>query len=322
MPRARGDKEYILPTRGLNTEANLLHFPTEFSPDCINMEIDYNPQIVRPRKGVATTGNPVLSEARNSNAHDVGISSFLWEAVAEDADLNFVVVQVGRWLYFFDDSQLTNATTAANGKKLDVNDLLSGTSLGTLALAEPTRLEFANVKGNLLICSPQIDPTIVQWNGTDFDVTALNLQMRDLLGIEDGLKVDERPTTLSDDHKYNLFNQGWAKQRRDAAGSAVESDPITVFYNAFTPKVYPSNADIVYLGMIEDSGDLIFDPEWLRDQTFGSTPAPRGHYVVDIFSIDREDRLNNPSAGYAFTGGSYRRGNPYWVVKTLFDVFT
>ena len=64
MPRARGDKEYILPTKGLNSEANLLHFPMEFSPDLVNMEIDFNPQMVRPRKGMSSSGLAGLADTR------------------------------------------------------------------------------------------------------------------------------------------------------------------------------------------------------------------------------------------------------------------
>jgi len=321
MPISRGDKEYLLPVQGLNTEANLLHFPQEYTPGVINMEVDYSPMVVRPRKGVSVTDTPVLAETRATGDHDIGITSFLWEAVAGDSDLNFVVVQVGRYIYFLDDSDLTDADAATESKRLDVNDMLSGTTEGTLALAEPSRLEFANVKGSLLICSPQIDPTVIQYISGAFEATALNLQVRDLLGIEDGLKVDERPTTLSDDHHYNLLNQGWRKQRRVASGSATESDPITTFYNAFTPKLYPSNADVVYLGMIEDAGDLIFDPEWLRDQTFGATPAARGHFIMDVFNIDREDGLAHPDDWTGNTGGSWGNGSPYWGVLPTYDRF-
>lgn len=321
MPRSRGDKEYILPIKGVNTEANLLHFPQEYAVDALNVEVDYSPQIVRPRKGVAVTGSEVLAETRATSDHDIGITSFLWEAVGGDSSLNFVVVQVGRYIYFFDESGLTNATTAANSSRLDVNDMLSGTTQGTLLLAEPERLEFANVKGSLMACSPQIDPVVIQYISGAFEATKLNLQVRDLLGIEDGLQIDERPTTaegLSDDHKYNLLNQGWYKQRRAASGSTTESDPITTFHTAFAE--YPSNADVVYLGMVEDAGDLIFDPEWLRDQTFGATPAARGHFVMDVFNIDREDGLANPADWTGTSGGSWSYGNPYWSSLPTYSI--
>jgi hypothetical protein len=59
---------------------------------------------------------------------------------------------------------------------------------------------------------------------------------------------------------------------------------------------YPSNADISILGMTLESaadGREIFSPQRLVEQTFGNSPAPRGHYVFDISDFDREERRVN-----------------------------
>ena len=203
MPRTAGDKEYILPFSGLNTEVNLLHFPQEFAVDVLNMVTDYNPQMVRPRKGVSTTGSVTLVETRNASAHDVAINSFLWENVNDDPDKNFIVIQVGGYLYFLDDT-----TYVANTERVDLNDVLSGTVEGTLALLEPTRVEFTNVKGNLMACANAINPTLLRYTGTAIEATEVILQQRDLLGIDDGLEVDERPTTgtvTDDEDAFTLF---------------------------------------------------------------------------------------------------------------------
>lgn len=307
MARARGDKEYILPIQGLNTEANLLHFPQEFSPDVLNMEPDYNPQVIRPRKGMRTSLLPRLAETRNASDHDVAISSHLWESANNDPSTNLVIVQVGRYLYFFNDTGVDDPTASVINGRIDLNSSLSGTAKGTLALLEPTRVNYATIKGKVVVCSEQIDPTLLQFDGTNVSASTLTLQVRDILGIEDGLKVDERPSTLTDDHKYNLYNQGWYKQRRLTAGSKVESDPITEYNTQWTGE-YPANSDIVWVGMVDSTGDLIFDAEWLRDQTFGSTPAPRGHYVVNAFNIDRATILSTPSDSGATSGGSSSGG--------------
>ena len=309
MPRSRGDKEYILPINGLNTESNLLHFPQEFAVDVLNMESDYNPQMVRPRKGIATQSTAVLVETRNTSDHDIAIHSFLWENVNDDADTNLIVVQVGRYIYFFDDT-----TYAANAKRIDLNTVLSGTVEGTVSLAEKERVDFANVKGNLVMCGNAINPTLIRLTGSTIEATALILQQRDLLGIDDGLEVDERPSTLSDDHKYNLYNQGWYLNRRTASGSTATSSPITNFEVVYS-NTYPSNADIVYLGMVEDDGDLIFDAEWLHDQTFGSTPAAKGHYIVDIFNLDRDTPLSSPQA--STSGGTFHGSVPWGALRSL-----
>jgi len=307
---ARGDKEQVLPFKGLNTESNLLHFPQEFSPDLLNMEAGYTPNMVRPRKGVSISGLERLADTRPVNDHDVAISSFLWESVDSDPDKNFICVQVGRYLYFFDDGGILDPTTNVHSERVDLNDLLSGTSLGTLANLEKTRLNYTNVKGKLLIASRIIDPTLIQYDATTvaISISKLALKMRDILGVSDGLEIDERPAALTDDHKYNLLNQGWYKQRRLTSGSGTQSDPI-VQYNTINGE-YPANSDIVWVGMVDSAGDLIFDAEWLRDQTFGSTPAPKGHYVVDIFNIDRGAVITTPtssgntSSGSAPSGGS------------------
>lgn len=303
MPRSRGDKEYILPTKGLNTETNLLHFPQEFASDALNVELDYNPQCLRPRKGMRTSLLPRLAETRNASSHEVAISSHLWESANNDPDTNLVIVQVGRYLYFFDDDALNDPTTSIVNGRIDLNNSLSGTSKGTLALLEPTRVNFATIKGKVMATSEQINPTLLQYDGTEVSASAITIQIRDILGIEDGLKVDEHPATLSDEHHYNLLNQGWYKQRRLTSGSKTESDPITEYETQWSNE-YPSNADIVWAGMVDSSGDLIFDAEWLRDQTFGSTPAPRGHYVVDAFAIDRASILADPLDSGSTSGGS------------------
>ena len=306
MARARGDKEYVLPFKGLNSEANLLHFPNEFSPDLLNMEVDFNPQMVRPRKGITKSSNQLFVETRNTSDHAVAIQSFLWEGVGGESDLDFIVVQVANSLFFFDASGLSNPSTAAHTATYDLDNALSGTTKGTAALLAPTRVVMANVKGNLVVTSEQIDPVVIQWTGTALDITLLELKIRDTLGIEDGLEIDERPSSATDDHTYNLLNQGWYKSRRLTAGSSTFSDPIAAFASAFSAQ--PSNADIPWLGMVEDAGDLIFDPEWLADQTFGSTPSARGHFVIDAFNIDRATILSTPTSSGVTSGGSYRRG--------------
>ena len=305
MGAAKGDKEYLLPSRGLNSEANLLHFPQEFSPDLLNMEIAFNPQMVRPRKGMAKSSLQRLADTRNASDHDVGITSFLWEGVGGDPSLDFVVVQVAEFLYFFDASGLSDPSTAVHTELYDLSNALSGTTKGTQVLLEPARVVMANVKGKLLVTSQQIDPVIITWDTTAelLSPVILKLRIRDILGIEDGFRVDETVSSgaYNDDHKYNLLNQGWYKQRKSVAAGSL-ADPIAAYFTANGK--YPSNAQVPWVGIVEDAGDLVFDPDWLKDQTFGSSPAARGHYVVDAFAIDRADVNSNPSVSGMSSGSS------------------
>lgn len=286
MPQAKGDKEAQLPINGLNTEASPLNFPEGFCSDALNVEPDYDPLRIRVRKGMDDySGTSSIGEFLNQ---DISASTFLWEGVGGDPDLDFVVMQCGEFLRFYNLS-----TGAFVTEGFDLTNTLSGTTIGTAANLRKTPPVFENVKGVLLVTHRSIDPTVIEYDsGTDgVDGYTVSIKIRDIFGVDDGLEVDERPTTLTDDHKYNLYNQGWYQQRKITSGGAF-TDPIAEF-NTINSE-YPSNADVVWIGMVESSGDLIFDADWLKQQTFGSSPAPKGHYIVDAFNIDRDAILTSP----------------------------
>lgn len=69
---------------------------------------------------------------------------------------------------------------------------------------------------------------------------------------------------LSDEHQYNLLNQGWSQDNMDTYAGATG--------------YWPSNAQIWYAGK-DSSGD--FDPDLLDKTDFGTTLAPRGHFIID-----------------------------------------
>lgn len=120
----------------------------------------------------------------------------------------------------------------------------------------------------------------------EFTIQYIDLYIRDFKLIDDGLSVTERPVTLTDKHKYNLYNAGWYqdRSRKDPSGLG---DPIANFLAKKSK--HPSNADIAYLGDVTDTnGDLKFDPNAFDNINLGSTEAPRGHYVFNIRKIDRD----------------------------------
>ena len=248
----------------------------------------------------------------------------LFSFTRANPDLNFIVVQVAEFLYFFDDSGLDDPTTAVFSQRYDMTGALSGTSIGVAANIEKTPVQFETIKGRLVVVAEPIDPVIIEYDasGPSISPVVMTMKIRDTIGLDSQIEVDKRPTVIGDFpvgvtvsavytdisevHEYNLYNQGWYQQRRLTAGGAY-SDPIAQFNTANSE--YPSNADIVWVGIVESSGDLIFDAEWLKDQTFGSSPAPRGHYIVDLFDIDRDSILSTPQSSGGFTGGGGGSGN-------------
>ncbi len=124
----------------------------------------------------------------------------------------------------------------------------------------------------------------------EFTIQYVDLYIRDFKLIDDTYSVTQRPTTLSDEHKYNLLNAGWYQDRQLLSSGAVGS-PITSFHTILSK--YPSNADVAALGDVSDSnGDLKFDPNAYANLNTGSTEAARGHYVFNIRDIDRQARTS------------------------------
>lgn len=315
-----GDKEARLPIKGINTEANPIHFPIDegYAVDILNMVVDFDPLSLRARWGLQSVGGIKISASRNAAAgtNNQAFTAFLWERVNDDADTHFLCVQHVDALFFYsiDGPSTANIKTSA----INLDDVKSGTTKGTSTTISEQPLSYTRVKGSLLICSGAIDPTIIEFDpvADTFTASKINIKVRDIWGMDSQIEVDKRPAVIGDfpagvtasstyaaiseSHEYNLYNQGWYQDRKIVAAGAFV-DPIAQF-NTVNAE-YPSNSDVVFIGMVESSGDLIFDADWLKQQTFGSSPAPRGHYVVDAFNIDRDAILNAPDASGGFTGG-------------------
>ena len=124
-------------------------------------------------------------------------------------------------------------------------------------------------------------------------VNTVSLHVRDFELVNDGLTASENPTSLTDNHKYNLYNAGWFVSKKDEKDSNVFKNTATAYHAAFSK--YPSNADSVSVGMITNaSGVLTFDADYVRDAGLGNSLSPRGHYVFPIDTYDRTTKLASP----------------------------
>ena len=172
-----------------------------------------------------------------------------------------VVLQQGSFLRFYKAKRPYGSQLIA---ELDTTSQITSSSF--------SKYSFSSGEGFLLAVSEFVEPFYVTLSEDPAGavLTPINIQIRDLTGVDDSLTVDEQPTSLSDKHKYNLLNQGWDETKINS-------------YNTSQHK-YPSNALIWWLGR-NSSGD--FDVPTLTKVYFGSTPAPKGHYILDYFNQDR-----------------------------------
>ena len=207
------------------------------------------------------------------------VSSFKWLNAGNDANNEFVVVQFGTKIDVYDTSK---TSISADG------------FIGSVALnvsSSTIKFSYSTVDGYLIIAAGTEEVHIIEYTGGSLVYTTTRLQVRDVWGLPDleGNDLNVRPTLLSNEHLYNLHNQGWGITRKNKEGSLI--DPIDYFSarnqkshtekrEVFTPYLdidgnpipdcmggwvgewetvtttvftgtvtYPSNAEVVYTGL-------------------------------------------------------------------------
>lgn len=292
MPRTQGLKPSFTFAKGIITEASPLNFPEDASIDEENFDILLD-GTRRRRRGLDYETSVFSSTFAGDDLKYGRVNTRVWKNVGGDPERVFSVVQVANILYFLD---LTGSGTyhMDNLKSFTV-DLDSYLSSGETD-AQDARMDAASALGSLFVTSNRTDPIKIDYDeGTDtITVEQYTLQIRDFQGVDDGLAVDERPTTISDEHRYNLRNQGWPEEFRTfnngAGSSSTVGDPID--RTNVEVGLYPSNSDIIWF-FRDDSADATatigaYNPFKLKQEnTLGTGRAPRGHFIIDAVTGDR-----------------------------------
>lgn len=268
MAQQTAVKPYNNFIKGIVTEAGPLTFPENASLDEANFVLNRDGSRQR-RLGMDFEQDFSLYPL-TINSTDT-LSCFRWDNVANDVDRQFVVVQVGSKFLIYD---ATTASTSGN---------LLGLIDATGFVAPGARISAANGMGLLIVTAGTHTPFYLEYNPSTalVSINVINVLVRDFFGVFDGESVDGRPVSLSDAHKYNLQNQGWP------------ADKITAYHAAAS--VYPANNQQWFIGKNADDD---FDPALLNKQDFGTTPAPRGRYIISPFtrSLSRNTATGIPQA--------------------------
>lgn len=189
--------------RGFITEASPLNFPEGASVAEENFTI--SPDGSRERRlgvdfekgfGLLKTGFSATQLTEKE------VFFFRWMSPNNDPTLDIGVACVGNRLYFFD---MTKEAPSAHPLNLGAYLTIPNNSTSTTVSG-------AVVNGFLILASSSfIYPVVLEYNKVYDSVSAtqIKLKIRDLQGVDDGLPLNQRPTSLSLEHKYNLINQGW-----------------------------------------------------------------------------------------------------------------
>lgn len=258
---------------GLNTQATGVNFPSNACVDadnCIFHELGY---VVRRPGFNFEQGYAVKTIDRTGSV----ITVFNWKNVTGDGAVNLAVKQVGATLYFYAPTPNESFSAGALSTTVDLEEFLTPTgSAATIPLAE---CQFTVGLGYLIVTHPYLQPFYLTYDLNTATITskAIDIKVRDTEGVPDDLAIDERPDTLEDAHAYNLYNQGWFVN----AGTYVSDFETSL-------NSYPSNSDVWWV--YRNISTLAFDPSTVSViYERGTSQAPRGHYVLDAFHMNRED---------------------------------
>lgn len=240
--------------------------------------------------------NPDLPDTTVAD-EQFAISTHTWVSPNGDGNKRFQVFQVGNTLFFRDAFQ----DAVSNPSDTDVpitSQTIAFDGVGTGFLYRTSSSEAARVKlqsasgfGRIWFASKAVVPFYAELSedGTDIRLRAVGTRdgsagidsivgqrlIRDLSGVEDGLDSDETPATLSDEHLYNLLNQGWP------------SDKINTYFS--DQANYPSNNQQWFLGK---ETDTTFNPDRLVQQDFGSRVPVRGRFLFDALLGERDGKAH------------------------------
>jgi hypothetical protein len=290
-------------SKGLITEATGLNFPENACTETYDCVFDPNGSIYR-RKGFNYESSFTTTQVtRNSSA----MVEYVWDSVAGNGNKQLVVLQIGNILHFYDVGDTTNLSTRKKSFTINLNSYLS---VGATTTAS-SPCQFSTGSGRLFVVNPFMTPIYIVWNNNDtLTVYPIAIKIRDFAGVTSTADVDFRPTTLTSSHKYNLFNQGWYVDKVDSVNFATNGlNPIVAWDSSRTD--FPSNADVWWV--FKDSNDQM-NQNFISRVALGSTPAPKGHFVLDAFDQKRGSTpISGVSAGTVTTLGPH----PFVVGQTV-----
>lgn len=300
MPRTSGITIQNNFSQGLITESTPLNFPKNASTDADNVIFDYTGRVSR-RQEIDLEDGYSLGSSLTFTGNDV-YTEYHWQQASDKGFFAFMVQQAGDTIHFFDTS---STTTLSPGKNANTITLSTYTANGSTVVPGSWPCQYAQGNGALLVVNRGIDPILIKYDpATDtFTTTALTLQFRDFSGLVDPYSDATRPafatvTDMKADadgiiHYYNLLNQGW--WQGTISGGELSSTSALGQWDADatsgSPAVgtMPSNYD--YVGYYRASATDPYDPNILINFQQGNSPAPKGHFILNVGDTDRKQAV-------------------------------
>lgn len=282
MATQRTNLEFNTFVKGIVTEAGPLTFPENASLDEKNFVLNRDGSRQR-RLGL----DYELGYSLNAGTSDTDAvySTHVWKGAGNDSSVDIAAIQVGDKFQFYLQNNVAVSSTLID--EIDIG--------GAVTVLAST----ANLYGKFIIAHGQTVVTVCTYDPVTSSISTeeIAIAVRDTWGVEDGLPVDERPTTDTDTHRYNLYNQGWPREFNCFTNSSGGDEILNAVDNTFNEQdVYPSNADVIWLSktaVAQTPNNVGAYSSWLLfTNVYGSTQAPRGSAIIpNVFfrAIGRRD---------------------------------
>jgi hypothetical protein len=289
-------------TKGLITEATGLNYPENSCIETWDCEFDFFGRVARRLAMDLEFGSDTTVVTKTSAA----INTYHWRNVTGDGTTQFIVVQVGGTLYFYDT---TNPNSLSEGLLASTITLSTYTPVGAPA-AGLYDCHFADGLGKLYIFHPYLENFYVTYSAGVVSGTAYSLKIRDFEGaVNDPRGLETRPTEslatmLASDqiHAYNLYNQGWPQDNLYLSAWDVARTDM------------PSNCDVWW--NFKNASDA-FDMTTVVNSGRGNSPAPKGRFIWNAYNIDRASIVattGNTTSGTARTStGAFHAGRVFYA---------
>jgi hypothetical protein len=260
MPQSLNQKAVNNFVRGLITEAAELTFPEGASVDELNCDLRRD-GTRRRRLSAKVEGSNVLSSFTLSDTEILTTGS--WTNVDGNAELEFLVMQKGATLYFYNKADLPYSDQLVSGSVNLGSYEFSGSSG-----AETAKCQFTTINGTLVVSSSAIDTLSLTYDsgaGT-FAASKIDFKIRDFEWQGNTSEYYENDSTPSTARKYDAQNAGW---------NVGNGSPSDLTKRLTHPWYAGKNEDGAY-----DSAEweLIYG---------GTTLTGNGHYILDFFNKNR-----------------------------------
>lgn len=290
MAQKATQKPTVVFNKGLITERGELTFPEGASVDELNMSLERDGSR-RRRLGLAYESGYVLDPdplpsppniLTPKYAEGYATSVHLWENVGGTAGLNFVVIQNGATLHFYQES---SGALSSNKKYFTVD--LSSYAKPTGKGASTVEVDTTSIEGILVVASSEINTIKITYGihgplvGSSYpdfiSVEEVNFKIRDFefQGDTQDYAEDSSEDTVNAGREYDTKNTGWVGDKGD--------DALETYITSESS--YPPLSLPWYAGK-DSNGDFDVD-EWKKIFS-GTSLIANGHYILDLYNQDRE----------------------------------